>query len=119
MDDYIAYATDRLNTATSTPELLAAAFDGLELVERAATALTARTPRYTTALSEASEAWWALSMAPSLNGPADARTEALATFALTLAQSLVAATARITDPGDRVACLQAARHLGRVHSALC
>ncbi|MFG1999276.1 hypothetical protein ACGFNU_09035 [Spirillospora sp. NPDC048911] len=120
MQDHIAYAADRIRSARDLPALLAAAFAGLELVERAASALADRSPAYATALTEASDAWWALTDAPSLRSLEDAEPgTSVATFSLLVTQALVAATARAVDPADRIACLQAARHAGRVHDALC
>ncbi|RFU37913.1 hypothetical protein DZF91_30450 [Actinomadura logoneensis] len=133
MHDHITYAAGRLGTAGSLPDLLAAAFDGLELVERAATVLADPSrgpvrPGLDTALSEASQACWALATAPTVQsaeaGP-PARTlgiretvETLSRFCLQLTEALVAATAHTLDPADRIACLRAARHIARAHVVL-
>jgi hypothetical protein len=117
MNDHIAYASDRIRAACDLPTLMAAAFAGVELMERCATALAEDHPYLTPALTEASDAWWALSTAPSLKLRSPEPTQA-ATFSLLVTQALVAATSRALDPADRVACLQAARHAGRVHDAL-
>ena len=120
MQEHFAYAAGRIRSACDLPSLLAAAFAGLELVERATSALSDRSPAHATALNEASNAWWALSRAPSLRRLEEAEpTESVATFSLLVTQALVVATSRAVDPADRVACLQAARHAGRVHDALC
>ncbi|MFC4906183.1 hypothetical protein [Actinomadura gamaensis] len=133
MHDHIAYAAGRLGAADSLPSLLAAAIDGLELVERAATALTDPSrgpvrPGLAAALAEATQAWWALSAAPSVRSPETGcpkrsggvreTVDALSRFSLQLTEALVSATSRTLDPADRVACLQAARHLARVHAVL-
>jgi len=117
MNDHITYATDRIRSACDLPTLMAATFAGVELMERCATALAADHPSYTPALTEASDAWWALSAAPSLKMYSPEPTQA-ATFSLLVTQALVAATSRALNPADRVACLEAARHAGRVHDAL-
>ncbi|MEV5569065.1 hypothetical protein AB0L06_03390 [Spirillospora sp. NPDC052269] len=133
MHDQIAYAAGRLSSATTLPGLLTAAIQGLELVERTTTALADPSrgpvrPGLSTALSEASQAWWALSAAPTVRTPgadrprqgtgSGATVDALRRFCLQLTSALVAATAHTLDPADRIACLKAARHIARVHVVL-
>ncbi|MQY03116.1 hypothetical protein [Actinomadura macrotermitis] len=131
MLDHIAYSTGRLDGAASLPALLTAVFDGLELVERAATALAGpdadgARPGCAGALAEAGRARRALSGAPALRSAVHAGSgaerqelaEALGRFSMTLTEALVTATAWTTEPADRVACLRAALHLGRVAGAL-
>ncbi|MFD0691189.1 hypothetical protein [Actinomadura fibrosa] len=124
MDDHFAYASGRIRSADGLRELLAATFDGLELLERAATALAESGDglAYRAAVEEASDAWWALAGAPALRpstGDAGRHlADTLSRFTLLLSQALVTATSRSADPADRVACLQAAQHVGRVHAAL-
>ncbi|MFC5186189.1 hypothetical protein [Actinomadura harenae] len=133
MHDHIAYAAGRLRAAETLPGLLAAAIQGLELVERAATALADPShgpvrPGLDAALTEAGRAWSALSAAPTVQAP-DAgcpqegrgtreTVDALRRFCLQLTSALVAATAHTLDPADRIACLKAARHIARVHIVL-
>ncbi|WP_026414699.1 hypothetical protein [Actinomadura oligospora] len=133
MHDHIANAAGRLGSADTLPGLLAAAIHGLELVARTATALADPSrgpvrPGLDTALTEASQAWWALSAAPTVQTPeagcprggtgSGATVDALRRFCLQLTSALVAATAHTLDPADRIACLKAARHIARVHVVL-
>lgn len=133
MHDHIAYAADRLGAADTLPGLLAAAIDGLELVERAATALADPShgpvrPGLDTALAEAGRAWWALAVAPTVQSSDDGdpydgdgapeTVDALSRFCLQLTEALVSATAHTLDPADRIACLRAARHIARAHVVL-
>ncbi|MEU5881200.1 hypothetical protein [Spirillospora sp. NPDC047279] len=76
--------------------------------------------------SEASEAVRALKYAPSLPPSVDARTPAippddlkiLHRLATSATQRLITAAALATDSDDRLACLQAALHAGRLSDAL-
>jgi hypothetical protein len=123
----------QIRAADQLPALLAAAFVGLELADLTTEALAEQDPdegfpAYLTARVEAAEARDALSRAPSLTWPAvrapqgritvDDIVGSLATLAMLLAQALVTAAERSSDPADRIACLDAALHAGRLHEAL-
>ncbi|MFF0523494.1 hypothetical protein ACFYTC_32745 [Actinomadura nitritigenes] len=110
----------------------------MDLVERAITVLPdididigtdtdQAGPGNETALIEATDAWWALSEAPTLAWPTSAAmntddvrqlAEAIAGFVLVLAEAMLNVASKSSDPGDRVACLRAAHHVGRLHAAL-
>lgn len=108
--------------------LLAAAFMGLELIERATTVLAQTGPEdvYQTALAEASDAWWALAEAPSLAWPersmpdADLHefAEAIVALVMVVAEAVLNVASKTTEPADRVACLRAVHHAGNVAAAL-
>lgn len=130
------YLTRQIKAADSIPALLTCAFIGLDLVERAITVLPdidigtdtdQAGPGNETALIETTDAWWALSEAPTLAWPASAAmntddvrqlAEAIAGFVLVLAEAMLNVASKSSDPGDRVACLRAAHHIGRLHAAL-
>ncbi|MVZ99065.1 hypothetical protein F8568_001410 [Actinomadura sp. LD22] len=104
----------------------------MELIERATTVLPDLDDEpnhldHETATTAAIDAWWALSQAPTLAWPSAAPmttdqtrelAEAIADFVLVVTQAILNAASKSTDPGDRVACLQAAHHAGRLHAAL-
>jgi hypothetical protein len=80
-----------------------------------------------TATSAAIDAWWALSQAPTLAWPGAAPmttgetqelAEAIADFVLVVTEAILNVASKSADPGDRVACLQATHHVGRLHAAL-
>lgn len=126
--------TQRLGKAGGKlPILLAAAYTGLELATSTTNALTDtcpdnEVPAYLTALNEAAQARDALAQAPSLvpidralpEPPTTGQDVAdqVAAMAMALAQALVAAAEHSTDQADKIACLQAALHTGRLHEAL-
>jgi hypothetical protein len=127
------HVTEQLHRADQLPMLLAAAYVGLELADLTTQALTEQNhtdgfSAYVTAQFEAAEARDALSRAPSLtrpNTPPPAgRTTSpdiaasVAALAMVLAQILTAAAERSTDVADKLACLNAALHVGRLHEAL-
>jgi hypothetical protein len=126
------YLTRQIKAADSIPALLTAAFIGLDLVERAITVLPdidtdQAGPGNETALIETTDAWWALSEAPTLAWPTRAAmntddvrqlAEAIAGFVLVVTEAMLNVASKSSDPGDRVACLRAAHHVGRLHSAL-
>ncbi|QKG20095.1 hypothetical protein [Actinomadura verrucosospora] len=126
------YLTHQIKAADSIPALLTTAFIGLGLIERATTVLpdldTDQTHAdYETAISAAIDAWWALSQAPTLAWPTSTPTtadqaqelaDAIAGFVLVVTEAILNAASKSPDPGDRMACLQAAHHAGRLHSAL-
>ncbi|MEU5885190.1 hypothetical protein [Spirillospora sp. NPDC047279] len=133
MQEHIDYVAKQIQSADRIPALMTAAFIGLELIERAATLLTELAPAdaypaYSEALAEATDAWWALSEAPSVawprgphrSEPAEYRefTDKLTKLVLVVAEALLNAASKTTDPADRVACMKAAQHIGRVHTAL-
>jgi hypothetical protein len=132
-DNTFDNVTDQLHRADQLPILLAAAYVGLELAELTTQALTEQNhtesfPAYATAQFEAAEARDALSRAPSLTRPnqppqAGRATStdiaaSVAALAMLLAQALTAAAERSTDVADKLACLDAALHVGRLHEAL-
>jgi hypothetical protein len=128
----LQYLTRQIKTADSIPALLTSAFVGLDLIERATAVLPDidddQTRRgFETAAIAATDAWWALSEAPTLAWPGStpmATTEiqeltaAIASFVLVVTEAILNAASKSTDPGDRVACLRAAHHAGRLHAAL-
>ncbi|GAA1875143.1 hypothetical protein [Actinomadura bangladeshensis] len=128
MKHFFDYATRQIKAADSLPALLAAAFMGLELIERAATVLAQSTSEdaYQAALGEASDAWWALAEAPSLAWPqspmpdSDAHEFAAAVTSLVMvvAEAILNVASKTTEPADRVACLRAVHHAGNVAAAL-
>ncbi|MEU5992826.1 hypothetical protein ABZ806_27985 [Spirillospora sp. NPDC047418] len=125
---FFDYATRQIKTADSLPALLAAAFMGLDLIERAATVLAQAVPEdaYRTALADVSDAWWALAEAPSLAWPDRSMpdteipefTEAIAALVMAVAEALLNVASKTTKPADRVACLRAVHHAGNVAAAL-
>jgi hypothetical protein len=125
---FFDYATRQIKAADSPPALLAAAFMGLELIERAATVLAQTAPgsAYQTTLGEASDAWWALAEAPSLAWPQHAMpdtnitefAEAITSLVMVVAEAILNVAATTTQPADRVACLRAVRHAGNIAAAL-
>ncbi|WP_021593514.1 hypothetical protein [Actinomadura welshii] len=125
---FFDYATRQIKTADSLPALLAAAFMGMELIERAATVLAQSAPEdaYQTALAEATDAWWALAEAPTLSWPErsmpDTDVQELATsiaaLVMVVAEAILNVASKTTEPADRVACLRAAHHAGNVHAAM-
>ena len=132
LNQQFQYLTRQIKGADSIPALLTAAFIGLDLIERAVTVLPDINsdqvrPGNETALIEATDAWWALSEAPTLAWPAstavntdDARqlAEAVAGFVLVVTEAMLNVASKSSDPGDRVACLRAAHHAGRLHATL-
>jgi hypothetical protein len=126
------YLTRQIKAADSVPALLTCAFIGLDLVERAITVLPdidtdQAGPGNQTALIETTDAWWALSEAPTLAWPTSAAmntddvrqlAEAIAGFLLVVTEAMLNVASKSSDPGDRVACLRAAHHVGRLHAAL-
>ncbi|MFG2015649.1 hypothetical protein [Actinomadura geliboluensis] len=128
MKHFFDYAARQIKTADSLPALLAAAFMGLELIERATTVLAQSAPEdaYQTALAEASDAWWALAEAPSLAWPAhpmpdtDAHefAETITSLVMVVAEAILNVACKTTRPADRVACLRAVHHAGNVAAAM-
>ncbi|HEU5023614.1 MAG TPA: hypothetical protein VFV01_01710 [Spirillospora sp.] len=126
------YLTRQIKAADSVPTLLTSAFIGLDLIERAVTALPdaggdPTRPDYEAAAIEATDAGWALTQAPTLAWPIarpitvdEARhlADTIAAFVLVVAEAMLTAASKSPDPGDRMACLRAAHHAGRLHSAL-
>jgi hypothetical protein len=122
----------QIQAADSIPARLSFAFIGLELVERATTVLPALGDDHArldfeTATIAAIDAWWALSQAPTLAWPSAAPmttgetqelAEAIAGFVLVVTEAILNVASKSAEPGDRVACLQAAHHAGRLHAAL-
>ncbi|MEV4677273.1 hypothetical protein ACGFJT_44020 [Actinomadura geliboluensis] len=128
MKHFFDYAARQIKTADSLPALLAAAFMGLELIERATTVLAESAPEdaYQTALAEASDAWWALAEAPSLAWPerpmpdTDAHefAEAITSLVMVVAEAILNVASKTPRPADRVACLRAVHHAGNVAAAM-
>lgn len=133
LHDHITYVSKQIQAANTLPALMTTAFVGLEMVERAITLLIEIAPEesyasYATALAEATDAWWALSEAPSLSWPTSSElivetghrefAEAIAQLVMVISQGLLNAVNKVRDPADRVACLKAASHAGHVHAAL-
>ncbi|MGI5325070.1 hypothetical protein [Actinomadura nitritigenes] len=126
------HLTRQIKAADSVPALLASAFFGLDLIERATTALPDTgndpiRPDYEAAAIEATDAWWALTQAPTLDWPItkpitadEARylADTIAAFVLVVTEAMLTAASKSPDPADRMACLRAAHHAGRLHSAL-
>ncbi|WUH97671.1 hypothetical protein OHR68_29690 [Spirillospora sp. NBC_00431] len=125
---FFDHMTRQIRTADSLPALLTAAFMGMELIERATTVLAQTAPRDThqTALTEATDAWWALAEAPTLAWPDGSLpdrelqefTDSIAAMVMTVAEAILNVASKTTEPADRVACLRAAHHAGNVHAAL-
>ncbi|MFA1538029.1 hypothetical protein [Actinomadura monticuli] len=125
---FFDYATRQIKTADSLPALLAAAFMGLELIERASTVLAQAAPEddYQVALAEATDAWWALAEAPTLNWPERSMpdtdvqqlADSIAALVMVVAEAILNVASKTTQPADRVACLRAAHHAGNVHAAM-
>ncbi|QKG20098.1 hypothetical protein [Actinomadura verrucosospora] len=110
-------------------ELLNTALNDLAHAERVITAFAAQEPdgfiAWGMAEGEATQAHRALRQAPSLQAaaPADhdtsnATADALFELAGKVCQSLVRAAELAADPDDKMACLQAALHAGRLREAL-
>jgi hypothetical protein len=110
-------------------ELLNSALNDLAHAERVITAYAAQSPdgfiAWGMAEGEAVQAHQALRQAPSLRAtlPADdtgvnATADALFDLARQTSQSLVRAAELACDPDDKMACLQAALHAGRLRDAL-
>ncbi|WP_433332980.1 hypothetical protein [Spirillospora sp. CA-294931] len=133
MNEHIAYVTKQIEASDTVQALLTAAFIGLELIERATTLLAdiapeTRYPAYAAALAESTQAWWALAEAPALSWPEAAQlvadtghrefADSINKLVLVTGEALLNAANKVSEPADRIACLKAARHAGRVHTAL-
>jgi hypothetical protein len=133
MQEHIAEVTRQIRGASAKTALIAAAFIGLELMERAGMALAelgpeANYPAFEEAVRETTEAATALATAPSLTWPERDYLEAtsaheeftaqLTTLSLAVHQALVLAATKSVGDGDRIACLEAALHASRAHHAL-
>ncbi|MEV5830457.1 hypothetical protein AB0L25_33315 [Spirillospora sp. NPDC052242] len=132
MQQHFETVNAEIRSADGVPALLAAAFKGLEVVERATIVLADAAPAsaypgYQVARAEATNAWSVLSMAPTLGCADRASTEgndvedladSIRAFVLVVAEAIVNVASKTTEPGDRTACLRAAHHAGRVHTAL-
>ncbi|MFI0351007.1 hypothetical protein [Actinomadura sp. 9N407] len=127
------YVIRQIEAANTIPSLMASALIGLDLIERATTLLAQIAPEESfpacqAAIAEASDARNALAEAPALawrkgsegSAPANVHefTEAITTLILVAAENALNAASKTTEPADRVACLQAVQHLGRLYSAL-
>jgi hypothetical protein len=110
-------------------EILTTALNDLAHAERVITAYAAQQPdgfiAWGMAEGEAVQAHQALRQAPSLHTTpptdhteADASADALFHLATTVSQSLVRAAELAADPDDKMACLQAALHAGRLRDTL-
>ncbi|MFE9106995.1 hypothetical protein ACFYYL_33845 [Actinomadura geliboluensis] len=110
-------------------EILTSALNDLSHAERVITAYAAQQPdgfiAWGMAEGEAVQAHQALRQAPSLHAalPTDhtevnASADALFDLARTTSQNLVRAAELATDPDDKMACLQAALHAGRLRDTL-
>ncbi|WP_067466150.1 hypothetical protein [Actinomadura macra] len=110
-------------------EILNNALNDLAHAERVITAYASQEPdgfiAWGMAEGEAVQAHQALRQAPSLRAtvPADytavnATADALFELARKILQSLVRAAELANDPDDKMACLQAAQHAGRLRDAL-
>lgn len=110
-------------------EILTTALNDLAHAERVITAYAAQQPdgfiAWGMAEGEAVQAHQALRQAPSLHTTpptdhteADATADALFHLATTVSQSLVRAAELTGDPDDKMACLQAALHAGRLRDTL-
>ncbi|MFA1538031.1 hypothetical protein [Actinomadura monticuli] len=110
-------------------EILTTALNDLAHAERVITSYAAQQPdgfiAWGMAEGEAVQAHQALRQAPALHAaPPTDHTEANATadtlfnLATKAAQSLVRAAELAADPDDKMACLQAALHAGRLRDAL-
>ncbi|WP_067466156.1 hypothetical protein [Actinomadura macra] len=128
LKQFFDYATRQIKTTDTLPALLASAFIGLDLIERGTTVLSQIAPvdAHQTALVAATDAWWALSEAPTLAWPerpmpdADVQqfSQSIAALVMVVAEALLNIASKTTEPADRVACLRAAHHAGHVHAAL-
>jgi thioredoxin-like negative regulator of GroEL len=110
-------------------EILSSALNDLAHAERVITAYAAQEPdgfiAWGMAEGEAVQAHQALRQAPSLHTatPTDyttvnATADALYELARKISQSLVRAAELASDPDDKMACLQAALHAGRLQETL-
>ncbi|MFI0351006.1 hypothetical protein [Actinomadura sp. 9N407] len=110
-------------------EILNTALDDLSHAERVITAFADQTPdgfiAWGMAEGEATQARQALLQAPSLRSPAaspvtdaTATTDALYELASKTSRDLVRAAELAGDPADKMACLQAALHAGRLRDNL-
>jgi hypothetical protein len=110
-------------------EILTSALNDLAHAERVITSYAAQQPdgfiAWGMAEGEAVQAHQALRQAPSLHAtpPADhteanATADALFNLASNASQSLVRAAELAADPDDKMACLQAALHAGRLRDTL-
>ncbi|MER6808091.1 hypothetical protein ABT299_02320 [Spirillospora sp. NPDC000708] len=110
-------------------ELLNTALNDLAHAERVITAFAAQQPdgfiAWGMAEGEATQAHRALRQAPSLQAAAptdldtaNATAAALFDLASKVSKSLVRAAELASDPDDKMACLQAALHAGRLREAL-
>ncbi|KAB2388684.1 hypothetical protein [Actinomadura montaniterrae] len=110
-------------------ELLNTALNDLAHAERVITAFAAQEPygfiAWGMAEGEATQAHRALRQAPSLQAAAptdldtaNATADALFELASKVSKSLVRAAELASDPDDKMACLQAALHAGRLREAL-
>ncbi|OLT31878.1 hypothetical protein BJF79_08775 [Actinomadura sp. CNU-125] len=133
MKQHFEHIAQQICSADGVPALLATALTGLEVIERATAHLADLAPAhsypgYQTARAEAITAWSVLSTAPTLNssparpsstGPdVEELAASIAAFVLVVAEAIVNVAAKTPEPGDRVACLRAARHAGHIHTAL-
>ncbi|MFA1551738.1 hypothetical protein [Actinomadura chokoriensis] len=110
-------------------EILGNALNDLAHAERVITSYAAQQPdgfiAWGMAEGEAVQAHQALRQAPSLRAvpPADhtdlaSTADALFDLARTISQNLVRAAELAADPDDKMACLQAALHAGRLRDTL-
>ncbi|MFF0523496.1 hypothetical protein ACFYTC_32755 [Actinomadura nitritigenes] len=110
-------------------ELLNTALNDLAHAERVITAFAVQQPdgfiAWGMAEGEATQAHRALRQAPSLQAAAptdldtaNATAAALFDLASKVSKSLVRAAELASDPDDKMACLQAALHAGRLREAL-
>ncbi|TDC73849.1 hypothetical protein [Actinomadura sp. 7K507] len=110
-------------------EILNSALHDLAHAEQVITSYAAQEPdgfiAWGMAEGEATQAHQALRQAPSLHtiAPTDytavnATADALFELARKISQSLVRAAELASDPDDKMACLQAALHAGRLREAL-
>lgn len=110
-------------------EILTTALNDLAHAERVITSYAAQQPdgfiAWGMAEGEAVQAHQALRQAPALRATpptdhteANATADALFTLASKASQSLVRAAELAADPDDKMACLQAALHAGRLRDAL-
>lgn len=127
MDDHIRFVTSQIQSADTLSALLTAAFYGLETVERATALLAEIAPEHLRtdcddALAAAISAWWALSGAPTWSDPGESPLTELAaqvsSLVLLVSETLLKAANKAATPADRIACLSAVHHAGRVHAAL-
>lgn len=130
MQDLIRYLNAHIRTAKTFPALLAGVYVGLDLMQRTTRQLTDEAPEGTypscaAAEAEAIAAVQALAAAPALSPPVKVSAEAhtdlsitTRTLAMAMARALVVAADRTVDPGDRIACLDAAMHAEQIYAAL-